>query len=391
MILDVRKMITGTLLLIFPIILDAQEDTTGPGWIELHGYLKDLQSVSFVNNVDSLSSLNLIHNRLNFKFNISKKLSARLEIRNRLFYGDQIKQVPGFGKIIDQYNGVMNLSKLWVDEETLVIHSVIDRMLLQYSTSNWDIKLGRQRINWGINNVWNPNDIFNAYNFLDFDYEERPGNDAIRIQHYFKNNGALEMAYAPGKNKDEGIGAILYKFNKKKYDYQLLGGVFQTDLVIGGGWAGSIKNAGFKGELSYFHPKENITDTAGVLSFSVMSDLTFKNDWYVNISALFNSGASDATAMIANIYRYRVSAKSLFPYRYSFNIGVMKTINPVSSFNFSVIYSPTNNALILFPVYAWNVAKNFDLDFTGQSFFATENNHYKSQGTSLYLRGRWSF
>jgi hypothetical protein len=278
-----------------------------------------------------------------------------------------------------------------VDEETLVIHSVIDRMLLQYSTSNWDIKLGRQRINWGINNVWNPNDIFNAYNFLDFDYEERPGNDAIRIQHYFKNNGALEMAYAPGKNKDEGIGAILYKFNKKKYDYQLLGGVFQTDLVIGGGWAGSIKNAGFKGELSYFHPKENITDTAGVLSFSVMSDLTFKNDWYVNISALFNSGASDATAMIANIYRYRVSAKSLFPYRYSFNIGVMKTINPVSSFNFFVIYSPTNNALILFPVYAWNVAKNFDLDFTGQSFFATENNHYKSQGTSLYLRGRWSF
>lgn len=125
----------------------------------------------------------------------------------------------------------------------MVVHSVIDRMLLQYTTNNWDIKIGRQRINWGINNIWNPNDIFNAYNFLDFDYEERPVNDALRIQHYLKNNSTLELAYKPSKNITEHIAAALYKFNKKKntYDWQLLTGIYKTDVVIGGGWAGTLK------------------------------------------------------------------------------------------------------------------------------------------------------
>ena len=35
-----------------------------------------------------------------------------------------------------------------------------------------------------MNLVWNPNDLFNAFSFVDFDYEERPGSDALRIQKY---------------------------------------------------------------------------------------------------------------------------------------------------------------------------------------------------------------
>jgi len=216
--LTIWKTILASFFLIIPFFLKAQEETAKPSWFEMRGYIKDLQAINFVDRVDSLTSVNLLHNRFNFKFNISKKTSARLEIRNRIFYGDQLKQMPGFGNSINRYNGLLNLSKLWVNEKTIVVHSVIDRVLLQYSGSKWDIKAGRQRINWGINTIWNPNDIFNAYNFLDFDYEERPGNDAIRIQHCFANNTTLEIAYKPGKYADENIAAILYKFNQKKYE-----------------------------------------------------------------------------------------------------------------------------------------------------------------------------
>lgn len=368
----------------------AQEETK-PQWIELNGYVKNLQNVSFVNRIDQLSSLNLIHNRLNIKCNISAKLSARLEIRNRLFYGDQIKLYPNFGETINQYNGLINLSKLWVNEPTMVVHSVIDRMLLQYATNNWDIKIGRQRINWGINNTWNPNDIFNAYNFLDFDYEERPGNDALRIQHYLKNNSTLELAYKPSKNTTEHIAAALYKFNKKNYDWQVLTGIYKTDVVIGGGWAGNLKNTGFKGEISYFHPQKNITDTTGTISLSVMADQTFKNDWYVSVATLFNSRPSNSLGA-ANIISSNLSAKALFPYRYTFYTGVMKSFSPITAANFSVIYSPEKNTLILFPTFSWNVAKNFDVDFTAQSFFAKGiNNKYGTQGNAFFMRGKWNF
>jgi hypothetical protein len=366
-------------------------DRTKTPWLELNGYIKDVQSTYFIQKIDSNASMNLIHNRLNFKFNISPKISGRLEIRNRIFYGEQLKLIPDFGKTINQYNDLLNLSHLWINEKSFVAHSVIDRLLLQYADQKWDIKIGRQRINWGINTIWNPNDIFNAYNFLDFDYEERSGNDAIRIQHNLKNNSVLELAYKPGKNKDEHTAAFLYKINKWKYDFQLLGGMYQTDYVFGGGWAGNIKEAGFKGELSYFFPKKNALDASKTFSFSIMADQTFKNDWYVSLASLYNSNPSNIFAVKGSFYNTNLSAKSLFPFRYNFYTTIMKTISPIASCNFSFIYSPEKNTLILIPTFAWNVATNFDLDFTSQSFFAEQHNSYKNLITEIYIRGRWSF
>ncbi|MFV7235807.1 hypothetical protein [Flavobacterium sp. ZB4R12] len=382
--------LTGILYFICLTVVAQTEETKTP-WIELNGYIKDIQSTYFIQKIDSNASVNLIHNRLNFKFNISPKISGRLEIRNRIFYGEQIKQIPDFGKTINQYNGLLNLSHLWIDEKSFVAHSVIDRMLIQYGDEKWDIKIGRQRINWGINNIWNPNDIFNAYNFLDFDYEERPGNDAIRIQRNLNTNSVLELAYKPGKNKEEHTAAFLYKFNKWKYDFQFLGGVYQTDYVFGGGWAGNIKEAGFKGEMSYFIPRKNTLDTSETFSFSIMADQTFKNDWYISLASLYNSNPTNVFAGNESFYNSNLSAKLLFPFRYNFYATVMKTISPIASFNFSFIYSPEKNTLIVVPTYAWNVATNFDLDFTAQSFFAEQTNSYKNLITQIYIRGRWSF
>ena len=376
----------------FAIKTHSQEDSTRKQkLIEFSGYIKDLQTVSFGGAGDSLTSSNLIHNRLNFKFNISSRITGRLEIRNRIFYGEQIAEIPGFGEIINQYPGYFDLSKLWVDDSNFVVQSVIDRMLLQYSTNKWDIKVGRQRINWALNNVWNPNDIFNAYNFLDFDYEERPGNDAIRIQHYLKDNSTIEFAYRPGKQSDETIVAGLCKFNRSRYDIQFLGGLFNTDFVVGGGWAGSIKDAGFKGELSYFHPKKKFTDSFGIVTASVMLDYTFKDSWYTMFSFLFNSDPSSSFNTDFKFVNFNITAKNLFPFRYSFYTGVTKQFTPVTSMNVAVIYSPTGNTLIVFPFFAWNAATNLDIDLTIQSFFASEQEGYRSQGTTMFLRGRWSF
>jgi len=359
--------------------------------IEMHGYLKDLQSLSFADKIDSVSAFNLLHNRLNFKFNLSDKISGRLEIRNRIFWGDQLRQIPDFGKVINRYNGLVSLSRLWVNNSSLVIHSVVDRLLVHYQPEKWDITIGRQRINWGINTIWNPNDIFNAYNFLDFDYEERPGNDAIRVKRYLKNNATVDLAWKPSKNRNEHTAALLYKFNRKRYDYQLLAGIYRQDLVIGGGWAGNIKKAGFKGEVSYFHPRNKFSDSSGVISFSLMADQTFKGDWYLALAFLFNSDPPGTSGPVETIFGQELSAKSLFPYRYTFYTGFMKTFTPITSLNFSLIYSPDKNSLICFPSLAWNAAENLDLNLIMQSFFSKEENRYKSQGTAMFIRIRWSF
>lgn len=379
------------LFLFLPMVILGQESDSIPPKLEIKGYVKGMQNTLFIKEIDSNASANLIHNRLNFKYTFNSKWSSRLEIRNRIFYGEQIKMTPNFGKSINQYNGLFNLSHLWINEKSFVAHSVIDRFLVNYSDEQWTITLGRQRINWGINNIWNPNDIFNAYNFLDFDYEERSGNDAIRIQRHFKNNATLDMAYKPGKHSNDHTAALLYKFNRWNYDFQFLGGIYSTDYVLGGGWAGNLKNAGFKGEMSYFIPRANTLGSVENFSFSLMADQTFKNDWYVSVSGLYNSNPADFSLQTGSLFNAQLSAKNLFPFRYTFHTTVMKTISPISSFNFSFVYSPKKNTVILVPSYLWNVATNFDLDITAQSFFAEENRNYSNLATQVYLRGRWSF
>lgn len=378
-------------LYFFPMNLIGQAMDSIPPKLELKGYIKMMQNTAFIRDIDSNTSANMLHNRLNFKYTIAPKWISRLEIRNRVFYGEQIKTTPDFGKNINQYNGLFNLHYLWVNEKSFVAHSVIDRALVNYSDEKWNITLGRQRINWGINNIWNPNDIFNAYNFLDFDYEERPGNDAVRIQRNINDNSALEMAYKPGKHNDDHTAAFLYKYNKWKYDFQLLSGLYNSDYVIGAGWAGNIKNAGFKGEVTYFIAKQSNLNSSDSFSFSLMADQTFKNDWYVALAGLYNSNPTTIFMTTGSMANSNLSAKTLFPFRHNFHATVMKTLSPISSLNLSLIYSPEKNTLILVPVYLWNVAANFDLDFTAQSFFAEEKNSYTNLTTQIYIRMRWSF
>jgi hypothetical protein len=386
-----RLLINSIFLIVAIDVVSGQDSISRTPLVQVRGYVKGLQGIYFYDDLSTLTSSDLIHNRFNFKFNISPVFTGRIEVRNRIFWGDQLKQIPGFGKSIDQYNGLLKLSHLWVDEKTLVVHSVIDRMVLQYATDQWDVRIGRQRINWGVNTIWNPNDIFNAYNFLDFDYEERPGNDAIRVQRYFRNSTSAEVAIKPGEHKDETIAALLYHFNTSKYDVQVLAGVFNSDYVVGGGWAGNIKEAGFKGEISYFHPKDKSGDTSGVVSLSLMADQTFKGEWYLSASFLYNSKPSGLPIGGGGIFTNELSAKNLYPYKYTLYAGAMKSLTPITSLSMAIIYSPKYNSLLLFPSFSWNVANNFDISLIAQSFFARYLDSSRTQGNAIFLRSKWSF
>ena len=359
--------------------------------VELSGYIKDLQSVSFTNNADSVITSNLIHNRINFKWNVCSAFSARLDLRNRIYYGEVVKLFPGFGKQIAADDGYVNLTKLWVDRQSLVAVSSFDRALLNYSKGKVSFTAGRQRINWGISNIWNTNDLFNAYNFLDYDYEERPGVDAIRIQYFPKTFSSAEAAYKPSKEKDGTVAAALFKFNKWKYDFQFLGGLYKEDVALGAGWAGNIGEGGVKGEMTYFRNKNNFKNGEDDFTASLLFDYALKNAWYITASALYVQRPAGSSLATLNAAFGSLSAKSLMPYRYSFYAGVMKSITPILSLNTAVIYSPEDHATIFFPALAYSIAEDFDLDLTAQCFFSDQSGQYQAVGNAVFLRMRWSF
>ncbi len=362
------------------------------------GYISDMRTITPIDGFNDIMIDNLLHNRINFKWYISNTFTTVIEMRNRLFYGERVESIPGFGKLIKFSNDdFFKLSHLFIDEPSIVLHSMIDRAYLDFAKGKWEVRVGRQRINWGINTVWNPNDLFNVFSFFDFDYGERPGSDAVRIQYYGGATSGFEIAAKVTDDIDKLVAAGLWKFHKWNYDFQALGGVMQQDMALGGGWAGNLKNIGFKGEATYFHPYENLSDSSGILAATLGFDYSFANSLYLSASYLYNSGGVDNINFLAfqsfdvTSLSLNLSPKNLFPYKHTFFAQASYPFSPVVNGGLSTIYSIGDNVLFVNPILGISLKENWDLSIISQLFFGQLNNIYTYLGQSYFLRLKWSY
>jgi hypothetical protein len=210
----------------------------------LNGYVKYLQTISFQKISDNWMTDNLIHNRLNFNWNINSNFTFNAQMRNRIYFGETVNNFPGYSDYIDSETGFLDMSWKIFDASSTFMVSSIDRLYFDYNLNKLQVTVGRQRVNWGQTFVWNPNDLFNSYSFFDFDYEEKPGSDAVRFQFYPSYSSKLDMVVKFDYNH-EITATALYRFNKWQSDIQFLGGYYAgTDIVLGTGFSASVLKGG---------------------------------------------------------------------------------------------------------------------------------------------------
>lgn len=381
------------IILLFAMHSHAQESQT---WakenIQFSGYVKYINTSTF-QDFDALINDNLLHNRLNLKVYLNENFSASLEVRNRVFWGNSVQLIPNYADLINADIHDIDLSANVVDKPALLVHSKIDRLYVAYQTDKWHVTLGRQRINWGKNLAWNPNDLFNTYSFFDFDYEERPGADALRIQYYTSGDSSIETAINYTDNWADNTLALKYNFNKFSYDFQVLIAKYLKDYTLGVGWEGAIKNVGIKGELSYFIPQEKSDETNDVFVGSLSFDYYFKNGIFINLASLYNSqGASDTTGFDATQFNStQLTAKNLMPNRLSYFVQAGKSLTPAINVSFSTVYAQELHAVYLMPQFSYNISQNWDFDTIAQVFYGKKNDEVSNLGNSIFLRFRWSF
>lgn len=385
------------LIIIFPILLTlnskAQEKESLFSKMSLNGYVKYMNTVMF-NDVDSIWLVdNLVHNRLNYRWYINDKITLAIDSRNRLLYGDFVKFIPGYAKILEKDNGFLNfLTNNITDGSSYVLNSTFDRAYFEFNNNNWAVTIGRQRINWGQAFAWNPNDIFNSYSFFDFDYEERPGSDALRVQYYPNYTSVADVAIKINK-ENQITAAGLYRFNKWGYDIQILGGVMNTtDYVLGMGWSGNIKDFGFNGELSYFHPQNNFSDSTGVFLISSGLSYMFGNSLSISFEGIYN-GYFDKLNLgsINDLYFMPLSVKTTSYSKFSWFAQFSYPIHPLLNSSLSIMYFPSlNDGYFLMPSLAYSVSDNFECSLYGQRFEANFEGNY-DKITMIFLRFRYNF
>lgn len=355
--------------------------------ISFNGYIKNLSSYSIDKLGHQNTFGNLVHNRFNVKWKPTGVITFAAELRNRLFWGDQVSRIPDFASRLRNNNEAWNLQKAWVSNNNLVLHTNVERLYVDLKKDKWQARIGRQRINWGMATVWNPNDIYNAYNFLDVDYEERPGSDAVSLQRNLSDFSHVEFVYSSSGYQKQ-IAAARYFLNRWNYDLQFISGVYHGAATLGLGWAGSIRETGFKGEAQYYFAGK---DSASQLNLTLALDHAFKHGWYLTIGGLYNSRGLNRNLNNPGELNLNLSSRNLMPARFSWLLAARKEISPLSTASCTIVYSPQLDLLILSPTISYNISPQWDADLIWQSFFLRYQGSFQGLQDIGYLRFKWSF
>ncbi len=353
---------------------------------DFSGYISNMGQFTHAGSSTNYSDL-IIHNRLKLKVYANDKLTFSLEGRNQFLWGQSFALSPDYATDFEKDRGWADLNFNWYSNGNSLLNTQIDRAYAQYTIQNVEFTLGRQRVNWGRSLVWNPNDIFNAFSYYDFDYPERPGSDAIRVSYYRKTASQIDFVLK-ADSANSITSAALYKFNKWSYDIQLMAGyVNSEDYVVGAGWEGFISKLGFRGELSYYFPNQN----QSALLASVSLDYLVQNDVTMQFEFLYNDpdyilDISDPTV----IFQAPPTSKSLSFSEYNFYAGAMWQVSPIVSTNLGTMYYTDLNGYFLMPGIDISLVQNLDGSLIYQ-YFNFEVDQQRASSQLLFLRLKWSF
>ncbi len=360
-----------------------------PSPVTLNGYITTMQSAMFDTLSDPVIYENLLHNRLNFRIYLTEDITFAAEFRNRLFTGDMVKSYPGYSDMIGTDEGWVDMSWNIADENSFLLNTTIDRLWLDLNFNKFQTRIGRQRINWGQTFVWNPNDIFNAYSFFDFDYIERPGSDAVRIQYYPTFSSTLEIA-AKIDSDDDITAAGLYRFNKWGYDIQFIAGYSNSsDIIAGTGWSGSIGTVSFRGEGTWFQPVENFSDTSGTIIFTTGFDKIFENNSTAQLQVMYCNNPLELNNF-TSFYSGNLSAKDLAFSEFSAFGQFTWAATPLMNISLSAMWFPDLDGYFAGPSFDYSLAQNVDFSLIWQHFNA-EMAGTKTRINLAFLRVKYSF
>ncbi len=285
------------------------------------------------------------------------------ESRTRLLIGDSVS--GSFAPDARRWSedpGWLDLTAAPLVADGVVLQTQIDRLYAQWSRRDWRVRAGRQRINWGVTTTTNPNDLFNSDSLYEFDYPERPGADAIRVERYFGFAGRAELAAAPGRDGNEPVVAGLVANNWQSVDWQVLTGRYRDRWAAGGGIATGVGPLGVKAEwTSFLDAGARLSDIQSVVAVSL--DSVLANGDYVTTALLWNQSAGEEGSSGSGAGT-GPDNPSVSEWQHS--IQWSRSVTPLLRVNAAGSWYPGSPGGVLSPSVEYSVTQVWDASLVGQ-------------------------
>ncbi|NKB86719.1 MAG: hypothetical protein GKS06_00660 [Acidobacteria bacterium] len=307
-------------------------------------------------------------------------------------YGGVVESVPGYGDLVTTDPGWLDLTFPVADGGDHVVYLNFDRFSIRHTNGNLEVQAGRQRVNWGVNYVWNPNDIFNASSFFDITYIEKPGSDALRARYYTGSTSSAEAAVKVDYD-DRVTAAGMYRANIAGYDIQAFAGSVQDTFAAGLGWSGQIAGAGFNGEMTYY--AEGGSGIANEEQFVAAAggNYTFPNSLMITTEFIYNSlGTTEPVGGSPVLGALFADARLLTRARWNVMGSLGYQASPLTRLGLASVYNPDDQSAYLSPQVDYSMSNNLTLSVAGQVLFGDPQTQFSSDsGSSFFAWLKGSF
>ncbi len=266
-------------------ILQAQIKTNFTGYIvELPVYMIMKKYPEFLPFPVNNQFLNLNRIRLkpeldlweNARINIEYEMDALYSEKNLLF---DLSSVNTNRQLFDLKWNIINKGNYKVTH-------YFDRLYFRQDFNWGNFSVGRQRIAWGSGRIWNPTDLFNPVNPANFAKIEKDGADAAAFTYFFGSFTDLDVVYNPQKKIENSNAGFRFRTNVSKFDLAVVGGYFDKRIDAGWDFAGSVFNAGVRGEGIVSMNKEDLSDN--YTRFILGTDYQITPELYALIEYQYN-------------------------------------------------------------------------------------------------------
>ncbi len=355
------------------------------------GYATTLQGAT-VGASDTVSAVLSSQQRVNLLWHPADPVRVVVETRGRLFLGEGARPADPLATALARDPGVVDLSWNPVTAEGAVWNVMIDRAYVEYGARDWDFRAGRQRIHWGMDLYWNPGDLFNTRDVLDFDYEESPGADAARFRWFAGGEfwrGAEAAVASDREGRITAAGRAL--FNAREYDVQVIAGSWRDEPVGAVGFAGNLGRAGWKGEAAWFTGAGVERDPAVNASTSLDYILSGRLEGlYLGGSLFYGSDASGALNA-ADPAAALPTARRPFPARVATQFTASRPLTPAWSWSAALLWLPEDETVLATPMLNYAAAQAVDLQLLVRAQASWQKGDLQRDLAAAWVRARYSF
>ena len=324
----------------------------------------------------------------------------RIRLEFNLFYGDSLKglfmydhtfQVSNFIKTSDFTLAQNRARKQFLDlgdelemKGNFRWEHLLYRAYINYHNDDLELLLGRQQIPWGLGRFWSPTDLFNPYEPLSLEKEERQGVDALNIK-IFRGNNCWEIACAPQDNARDSTSAIRVLSLLGEQEVGLIAAESKEDEIFGMHFLTNVNKASLRAEGTF----TNAQDESDYSKFIFNIDYTFPNSLYF-LGEYFYNGQGRRSKSTYQRLRQTVGEIDFMGQDFlGFIMGY--DINSLVRFDNYIIYSLRDKSLALNPEIKWSVTKNSDLLLGSQCFLGKSDTEFGQYHNMSYIRWKGYF